>query len=356
MKALPAGNERGKALEQLVSDMFAALPGVEVADRNVLAGSGEAELDILLANAQREDGLPAFGRDVLIECKSSDDPLGSAGVTHFLSQVSRRHVPWSIIVSLTGLTGDEHDARAAHHEIGRAAEAGTRVVLLVEHELAGIRSSEHLAAVVEQKRRKLVGKLRAVTLTEHEVRDLDPNRDGVRFIRGVAGIEQAVRAAREEALGLVFERAVALPELGETVAKLERAADALKGLDAEMEDRKENPDEDPMWRRVHDRVLAIGAAFASLLDEDLRSPENRRIVAFEVRTSAPQHLDAHAGSELWELLADYHLRQVSQLEGHARRRSALAMLAMAVEEIMAIDDIDPRDAYDDYDECDDFDH
>ena len=67
----PVGNRRGKALEQLVSDMFSALPGVEVADRNVVSGSGEAEFDVLLVNERREDGVPGFDRDVLIECKSS---------------------------------------------------------------------------------------------------------------------------------------------------------------------------------------------------------------------------------------------------------------------------------------------
>jgi hypothetical protein len=88
IKAEPAGNRRGKALEELVSEMFSALSGVEVADRNVLAGAGEAELDILFANEQREDGLPAFGRDVLVECKSSDQPLGSRDVNHFIPKPS----------------------------------------------------------------------------------------------------------------------------------------------------------------------------------------------------------------------------------------------------------------------------
>lgn len=349
MKAEPAGAARGKSLEELVRELFSALPGVDVADRNVLAGSGEAELDILLSNTQREDGLPAFGRDVIIECKSSDIALGSAGVNHFISQVSRRQIPWSIIVSLAGLTGDENEARAAHHEIGRAAEKGTRVLLFVENELQGIRSAEHLAAVIEHKRRKLVGKLRAVTLTDEEMRELDPNKGAVQFTRGLAGIEQAIRASQERALNEMFDEAVELPDLGEDDDTVfERTVNALQGLNAELEDHRENPDEDPMWRGVRDRVVALGAAFAALLEEDLTQTENRRIVSFDVRTSAPQQLDAHAGGELWDLLTAYRLRQLQEHKGHQRRRSVMAMLAMCVEEIIAIDDIDPGDVYDDY--------
>jgi hypothetical protein len=348
MKAKPAGNPRGKALEELVSEMFSALPGVEVADRNVLAGSGEAELDILLTNAQREDGLPAFGRDVLIECKSSDDALNSAGVTHFVSQVERRKLPWSIIVSLAGLTGNQEDARAAHHEIARAAGNGVGVLLFVEHELKAIRSPEHLAAVVEHKRRKFVGNFRAVTLTDAEIRELDPNKGAVDFVRGLAGIEQAIRNAQDAALNEMLDCAVELPDVHDDDAAVERAAQALGALARQLEDRRENPRDDPMWRTERELAVAVGGAFATLLIEDLADPEDRRIVRFEVRSSAPQQLDAHVGSELWTLLADYHLRQVREYTGHARRRSVLAMLALCADEIMSIDDIDPADAYDDY--------
>lgn len=103
-----------------------------------------------------------------------------------------------------------------------------------------------------------------------------------------------------------------------------------------------------MWRGVRERVVAVGAVFATLLEEDLTQPESRRIVHFEVRTSAPQELNAHVSGELWDLLATYYRRQVRDQAGHWRRRSALAMLAMCVEEIIAIDDIDPADVYPEY--------
>lgn len=346
----PVGNRRGKALEQLVSDTFSALPGVEVADRNVVSGSGEAEFDVLLVNERREDGVPGFDRDVLIECKSSDDPLGSRDVSHFISQATLRHLRWSIIVSLAGLTGDKTDARAAHRAIERGAEKNTWVMLFIKSELAAARSAEHLAAIVEAKRRKMLLKLRAVTLNDEELRELNPRPSGVQFTRGLAGIEQAVRQARENALALIFQAAIQRSNVEDDGALIEQAASALHALNNEVEAHRRSPAEDPMWREVHARVVSVGAAFARLLDEDLADPESQQSVSFDVRASAPQRIDADVGGELWNLLSDYRLRQVRDTEHYVRTRNAVAMISMVVEAIISIDDIDPRDIYDDDEE------
>jgi hypothetical protein len=344
LEDLAAGSPRGTALEELVGEMFSALPGVDVADRNVHSGSGDAEFDILFSNEQRDDGLPAFDRDVLIECKSSGKPLGSRDVEHFISQAGLRHLRWSIIVSLAGLTGDDLDARAAHRAVERGAEQNTWVMLFAKSELASMRSAEHLAAVVEAKRRKMLLKLRAVTLGERELRDLDPRPTGVSVIRGFAGFEQAMRRLREDALTLILDEALEGRDVADD-ARVQDASRALRALDDEVEDHREHPDEDPFWREVHARVVSVGAAFAKLLDEDLSDPEGRHRISFDVRATAPQKLDADVGGELWSLLSDYRLRSISNGDQHARTRNAIAMLAMAVDAMIAIDDIDPRDVY-----------
>lgn len=100
LKTLPAGNPRGKALERLVEEMLLAIPGISVSDRNVISGQREAEHDLLLTNRAPASGLEAFGRDVLVECKSSDEPLNSVGVNHFATQVIARKLRWSILVAL----------------------------------------------------------------------------------------------------------------------------------------------------------------------------------------------------------------------------------------------------------------
>jgi hypothetical protein len=57
---------------------------------------------------------------------------------------------------------------------------------------------------------------------------------------------------------------------------------------------------------------------------------------------------------LWPLLTDHYLEQIRDGGRLRIRRSAVAVIALAVEEIVAIDDIDPRDVFDDYDEYDNY--
>jgi hypothetical protein len=342
-----AGNPRGRALEQIVCEMFGSLPGVEIGERNILAGSGEAELDILLANTQREDGLPVFGRDVLIECKSSDDPLDSRGVNHFVSQVQRRNLPWSVIVSLSGITGDRDDWTRAQLEIARAAETRNGIMVFTRDELREIRSVEHFAVVIEQKRRRQVAKMSAVMLNQDEIRGLDPRRGRIGFAHGVAAIERVIRETHDNCVNLILDAAAELPLLSSDDEVVRRAADRLEDLSRAVAEHRENPDHDPMWREVHAALVLVGAAFATLLEEDLRDGFARKSIAFDVRVTAPQKLGASVGGTLWNMLSAYRLQEVERGAGHVRRRNATALIAMVVDELISIDQIDPWDVYGD---------
>jgi hypothetical protein len=90
--------------------------------------------------------------------------------------------------------------------------------------------------------------------------------------RGLAGIEQAIRQARENALALIFQAAIQRSNVEDDGALIEQAASALHALNNEVEAHRRSPAEDPMWREVHARVVAVGAAFARLLDKDLADP------------------------------------------------------------------------------------
>lgn len=324
--------------------MMEAIPGVTVAGRNLLAAHGEAELDLALQNAAHEEGLPGFERDLLVECKSSREPLDARGVTHFASQVERRGMRTAIIVSLAGITGDGSEVRAAHHEISRYAERGIRILLLAEHELAGMRSAAHLAAVLEHKRQQHVYKLRAEICSAAALRDLDPDK-GIRINRGAEAILRAAQEVRDNALRQIIDAARGLPHENSDAA-IARARAALQDLAAEMQDRRENPDEDPLWEGVHSRIIEVGAAFLRLGEDWLTGEEGERILRFEIKNTAPQRLRATAGSDLWTLLTSHFL---DEIETHKAppRLGVLAVLSMSVDEIVAIEEMDPWDLYDD---------
>jgi hypothetical protein len=65
-------------------------------------------------------------------------------------------------------------------------------------------------------------------------------------------------------------------------------------------------------------------------------------------------MDAHVSGDLWNLLIQHYIEQIRDGARLRIRRSAVAVVALAVEEIMAIDNIDPGDVFDDYYEYDNY--
>jgi hypothetical protein len=352
VEGLPAGNKRGKALERLVSEMLAAVPGVTIAASNVIPGTGQAEFDIVLTNKTPPDGLDGldgFGRDVLVECKSSDAPLGSRDVTHFLNQARTRHSDWSILVSLAGITGDGDDVAAANSVVHDFANRdNVHIVLISRVELAAIRSANHFANVLVTKRSQAWLDLRAAILPIDHIAALDPDPPhggGVKVERGLEAFRRAVRRMHDERLIEVLDRADELAADATDETLRENVKHALDLLERENLKRGSEEDPDPFFRDVRARIVDVGAAFANLLDDELIDKSRRRELLFDVRETAPQRLRAHSATELWDLMSDYRFRKVSQTNGWERYSHVTAMLAMVVEEMLAIDDIDPADIY-----------
>lgn len=342
---LPAGQERGTALERFMEQVLVSIPGIQVAGRNIITGHGDEELDLLLTNTDYEHGLPEpFGSDIIVECKSSASPLNSAGVTRLADHSEERRLPWAILVSLQGVTGTAKSEVVHANQAFRDAytRKGCGIVLLEESELREIRSAAHLVSVLELKRRSLIGGLRPSVFDRRKLRALDPDSG---FRRGWAGIEHAIRQAREDALRELLEAGMELDLIAPTDA-LDRAARALAALAAEVERQEQDLSRDPFWRSARQLTVEIGAAFLALLPEALGQAENQRVIRYEVGNSvAPRPLRASPGSELWTLLTEYHLRQARERDWQ-RRESGLAVASMAIDAIIAIDDIDPADVYD----------
>lgn len=345
--AATPGNARGRALEQLIAELFASVPGVEVEDRNVLGGSREAEFDIQFSNDQRPDGFAAFGRDFFVECKSSDDPLSAAGVQHFAGEMLKRRLPHSLIVSLKGITGDPETVSAAQRQIADYAIQQCWIMVLNERELRGISSSQHLVAVVERKRKVQLGRRTSAALNDADIAALRPT-----FGSGQTGrqaIEKAIRDARKAVLDEIFDAAEKGGEIDEARARARVAASA-QALDADVERRRDDPEDDPLWHGTRALLIELAAALVRLaadsFDADIDLP---KAIRFEVVNTAPQRLNAHVGSELWRLLVDHYLNGAMEEGAWRPLRSIYALIALITEEVQSIDDIDPADVFDLYD-------
>lgn len=343
---LKPGISRGNALEDLAADMLASMPGVTVYGRKILDHAGEAEIDIQLSNNGHEDGLPALQRDVLVECKSQGTPLDTRSIDWFVRQLERRRLEHGILVTLAGITGTNENVRAAHSRLAKAAEQGHRVLVLTEDELRAVRSAKHLAAVLEHKRRALVGAFRVATLAKQELLDLDPDSTRIGF--GFRGLEHVMRDAGRAVLREMFRAAERMEVPDDTTAAISQAKEQLQRLQAVIDQQKEEPSQDPMWRNVRAELVLTGAVLLDLLSWSPRDEDGRRIIRFELESTAPQNLRAGAGSELWQLLVGYYgERCVASESRHGRNAAALALIKLCLDEIIAIDDIDPRDVYDD---------
>jgi hypothetical protein len=282
-----------------------------------------------------------------VECKSSAHPLNSAGVVRLAGHSEERGLRWAVLIALKGVTGSDADEVIAVNQAFRDAFTRKRcgIVLIEESELRELRTARHLVEVLEFKRRSLVGELRPSVLGRRKMHDLDPDSG---YLRGWSGIEHAIRQARNDALRELIDAGLAFDPV-EPDAAINRAAETLAALEVEVKRQQQDPRADPFWHAARRLIVDVGAAFLLLAPERLDSPENQRIIKYEVNTSAsPRPLRALPGSELWVLLTEYHLRQARRSDWQ-RRESGLAVAAMAIDAMIAIDDIDPADVYDDYD-------
>jgi hypothetical protein len=345
VEATPAGPARGTALEELVSDLFASVPGARVGPRNTLAASGVDELDLLITNRAVDDGLVGFPYDLLVECKSQADRVSSHAVGWFALQLRRRDVAWGLLVSREGITGDPVTVRAAHREVERAASEGQRILVLIAPEIRCVRSPAHFVALLERKRDAMVAGLKAWVATPEALRDLDPDR-GLKLVRGWEAFRTAMQTMRRQRLGEILDKASEIYDLP-LEAALTVAQKHLTELGIEAQRHDVDDTYDPLWLVARSVLVDAGAAVTTCLGATPRTDDERRRVSFEVEATAPQRLRAHIGSRLWNLLTTYYLDEISEPELYDRERAVCGFLAMAVEQLISIDDIEPPGAWDD---------
>ena len=128
--------DKGKALEALLSRLFERVDGLGIVDTNVRTAS--EELDILIVNEAKDPFLGNLGTPILVECKKWNCPVGAREVSWFVSKVKRRSLKVGIFVAWEGITGNEY--RDANLEIKRALEEGITIVVVTKDQLMKVYS------------------------------------------------------------------------------------------------------------------------------------------------------------------------------------------------------------------------
>lgn len=142
---------RGRALEDLVCYLIDTVPGVEVTERNRLNPAHSQEIDIAAWNDQAPNGFWFLPPILLFECKNWTRPVGSNEVAWFDAKVRSRGLDLGILVAAQGVTGDAERRTAAHAQIAAALHESRRLVVISLEELAPLRDSRELVALLKRK-------------------------------------------------------------------------------------------------------------------------------------------------------------------------------------------------------------
>jgi len=149
-------NDKGRALEDLIAFLFPVIPGVEIAERNVLNAFATEEVDIALWNNRDAVGIYFMPNIILVECKNWSNACGSQEVAYFVNRLHQRGCDYGILIATNGITGVAEDLTRAHFEIATALTSGVRVVVIRLDELTPLTTSDEIVTLLKKKLCQLV--------------------------------------------------------------------------------------------------------------------------------------------------------------------------------------------------------
>ncbi|WP_149824696.1 restriction endonuclease [Streptomyces tailanensis] len=146
---------RGRAFEDALEHVFAAVPGCDV-QRNSLNRFISEEVDISVMNFREENGLRALPEIFLVECKNWSGPVDSATVNEFAAKIRHRGCTLGILVAANGVTGNPYEQTAAYQSAALALVERTRMLLLTTADLSAIACSRDVVGLLHRRLLDLV--------------------------------------------------------------------------------------------------------------------------------------------------------------------------------------------------------
>lgn len=150
--------EQGRALEEMICYVLGQVPGVAITHRNELNVFDTEEIDVAIWNDGAPDGLFFPPNIVLIECKNWSNRVGSGELNWFDTKLKNRGLPFGILVTTLGITGQATDLTAAHSIIAMALKEGRRLIVITTDELLAVGSTEALVHLIKRKMCDLAAK------------------------------------------------------------------------------------------------------------------------------------------------------------------------------------------------------
>lgn len=146
-KNATTNDEKKKSLEDLAEIIVKQIDGLEVLDRN-LRSSAE-EIDLLVGNESKEIFWVRLGSPILLECKNWAVPVGSKEIRDFAGKMESTSVTTGILVTPSGVTGDEF--RDARLKIRENRQKGRHIVVIENEDLLEIANGIHPSDKIREK-------------------------------------------------------------------------------------------------------------------------------------------------------------------------------------------------------------
>jgi hypothetical protein len=156
INAAVGANEKGRALEDFICFLFPVVPGVEIAERNLLNAFDTEEVDVALWNARHPRGLYFLPHLLLVECKNWSHPCGSQEVSYFVNRLRQRGCDHGVLIATNGITGVAEDLTRAHFEIATSLAAGIKVLVVTITDIETLATSDDLVTLFKRKLCQLV--------------------------------------------------------------------------------------------------------------------------------------------------------------------------------------------------------
>jgi len=139
-----SNNEKGKALENLISVLFGNLKGLKIVKRNVKRRS--QEIDILVSNESKDPLLCKLSSPFPIECKNWNSPVNAEKMRWFIEKVKELNSNVGVFVAWNGITGNN----GARDEIFTAQKDGITIVVMDKDNIKNIFCEQDLLIIFKE--------------------------------------------------------------------------------------------------------------------------------------------------------------------------------------------------------------
>jgi dCTP deaminase len=143
------GTKKGRALEELMADIFTSLVGLRIVKRN--ARLRAEELDLVINNDLATGFWRLAGSPLVVECKNWSVRVGAREISVLVDKLRTigPDAKTGVLVALNGISGDSYSDAVL--KIREARQAGRYILVLERRDLEELADGTSLAVVIERK-------------------------------------------------------------------------------------------------------------------------------------------------------------------------------------------------------------